>query len=816
MVGKRQLSTSTGKVEEKKLQGLYQLPGKLLEDDDLEGACWFDCAPEWPESGEGGIRGSIEMWREAAGEALSGMSRLYDKQTASKGRKSVEKLLNREKTVADKIAAATLVVQESPLHRLDELFTLFSFVKKKGRRERSPAIDAFKDLLINDLLPDERLLVGFEERDFECAPQAITKRHLCYALFEDELKKMCSDFLDVIDECGKDSVEHFKLKSVSVLFDLLAAKPENEKELLSMLVNKLGDPVRKVASNASFYLRQLVEKHHPQMKTVLLNEVEQLIFRANVGRRTQYYAVSFLNQLRFSKEDVELARRLVTVYMNIVTVCIESDKDSKKLKNEGGLESQESRIMGAVLTGVNRAFPYTDPETFDPSLGSHFDSLFRIAHAKSIASATQALAFLLQISKSNSTISDRFYRALYSRVGDLAQAGESRQPLLLSVILKSMKADVSTKRVKAFAKRLLQTASRSSSSLAGAILVLLSEVLNTTHTGLLKSFVSAEAHEDEEVFRDIVSDGEGDDEDEEKKSGSKQTPDSEARSGEGKQDDKAQSAYDISAREPLYARAERSALWELIALTCHYHPSISKFATALCAAEERIVYPSDPLTDFTLTAFLDKFSYKKPKKRLTDSLHGKRAVRASEALTLKSNNFLETVRKGEEEEEDAFFGKFFQLNPGKLDTLQNAGTADEDGNAELMSDSGSEEEAFQTAMHAEMRRLGGGDIPITESGDVDEDDADELAAFADAFKDEIMDDDDDNDDEDGVDDMEGLSAEPRNSKKRSSVFAAAEDYAEAIASVEQETPVEASKRPTKVRKRQGRRRKQNGKSKRKK
>ncbi len=378
------------------------------------------------------------------------MSRLYDKRMAQRGKKDIQQVLNREKTVGDKIAAATLVVQESPLHRLDEMHTLFSFVKKKGRRERSPAIDAFKDLLINDLLPDDRRLLNFEDREFNCGPQRLSKRHLSYALFEAELKSLYGEFLELLDECGKDSISHFKLKSVSVVFDLLVAKPEKEKQLLAMLVNKLGDPERKVASNASYYLRLLVEKHHPQMKLILVREVEQLLHRKNIGRKTQYYAVSFLNQLRFTGDDVDLARRLVTLYMDVVALCVNDDKDKKKRKKEGGVESRESRIMGALLTGVNRAFPYTKPETYDPSLDGQYDSLFRIAHAKSISSSTQALAFLLQISKCNSTVSDRFYRALYSRIGDLASTGEPKQALLLNLIYKAMKEDVSTKRVRAF------------------------------------------------------------------------------------------------------------------------------------------------------------------------------------------------------------------------------------------------------------------------------------------------------------------------------------------------------------------------------
>jgi len=769
--------------------GLHKLPGKLLEDVDLDGRLWFECAPQWPEKADGGVRATKEEWKEAAVQALSTMCKNYDKQSFGNGRKDVQRLLSKEKTVADKIAAATLVVQESPLHRLDELHTLFSFVKKKGGRERSPAIMAFKDLLINDLLPDDRRLVKFEDREFDCGAQTISKRHLCYALFEDELKTIMDEFLQVLDECATDSIDHFKLKSVSICFDLLAAKPEREKELLTMLVNKLGDPIRKVASNAAYFLRKLVEEHHPQMKLVLIQEVEQLLFRSNVGLRTRYYSIMFLNQLRFNKGDVALTRRLVLLYMNIVGTCFrrEGGKGTGN-KEGGGLESQESRLLGALLTGVNRAFPFTDPESFDLSLGTHYDTLFRISHAKSVASATQALAFLLQISKTNTTISDRFYRALYSRIPSLSEAGESRLALLLNVIFKGMMADISTKRVKAFTKRLLQTALKGTPALAGGILLLLSEVLFTKHPGILKASVGEEAEDDEEEFKDVKSDEEEavPEPNEEKETDTVPT--------NIKKNDKDENSYDIDAREPLFARAERSALWELDALASHYHPSIRKFAKGLCCAAERVVYPSDPLTDFTLNAFLDKFSYKKPKKKLSDSLHAKRTNRASEALVLKSNNFLGSVRKGTEADDEVFFGKFFNINPGKLDVLEGITVKEiKDKEPEELpdidDDSEEEEQAFEKAMHEEMRRLGGGDMLPEDDGEDDEDD-DEMAAFADAFKDEM------DKASDAGDDVEDYEALPMlmddegegeveeipgpKKKKNISVFAAAADYEEAI------------------------------------
>ena len=43
------------------------------------------------------------------------------------------------------------------------------------------------------------------------------------------------------------------------IFDLLYQRPEQEQELLSQLVNKLGDPVKKIASKVVFFLLKLCE-----------------------------------------------------------------------------------------------------------------------------------------------------------------------------------------------------------------------------------------------------------------------------------------------------------------------------------------------------------------------------------------------------------------------------------------------------------------------------------------------------------------------------------------------------------------------------
>ncbi len=56
------------------------------------------------------------------------------------------------------------------------------------------------------------------------------------------------------------------------IYDLLCRKAEAEAKLLSGLVNKLGDPSRKVASKAGYLLSQLLLQH-PAMKPVVVREV---------------------------------------------------------------------------------------------------------------------------------------------------------------------------------------------------------------------------------------------------------------------------------------------------------------------------------------------------------------------------------------------------------------------------------------------------------------------------------------------------------------------------------------------------------------
>lgn len=79
--------------------------------------------------------------------------------------------------------------------------------------------------------------------------------------------------------------------------------------------------------------------------------------------------------------------------------------------------------------------------------------------------------------------------------------------------------------------------------------------------------------------------------------------------------------YDPLKREPQYARAELSCLWEMNRLMAHYHPSVSLHAKQLLAGE-RVTTTAD-LTLNTLSHFLDLFVFRNPKKGARDASKAK-------------------------------------------------------------------------------------------------------------------------------------------------------------------------------------------------
>ncbi|KAJ8441160.1 hypothetical protein Cgig2_006989 [Carnegiea gigantea] len=374
---------------------------------------------------------SLVAKKKALGERLLAQYTLDNE--ASRGQGSDIKMLiatQRSGTAADKVSAYSVLIGDNPIANMKSLDALLAMVTSKvGKRHA---------------------LTGFEA-----------------------LKELYETFVGALEDASRDMLRILKDKAL-----------------------KLGDPDNKAASNADFYLTNLLSDH-PNMKIVVIDEVDSFLFRPHIGLRAKYHAVNFLSQIHLSHkaDGPKVARRLVDVYFALFKVLISgagsgqkdkkgeetkkfTSKDNKKQESSESHVELDSRLLSALLTGVNRVFPLVSGDEFDEVVDVHTPMLFQLVHSQSFNVGIQALMLIDKISSRNQVVSDRFYRALYAKLllpaalntskdpsvsgHSIAEAASPRSPsraeMFIGLLLRAMKNDVNLKRVAAFAKRLLQVA----------------------------------------------------------------------------------------------------------------------------------------------------------------------------------------------------------------------------------------------------------------------------------------------------------------------------------------------------------------------
>jgi len=529
-------------------------------------------------------------------------------------------------TLSDKVAALALLVQESPLHELQTLDMLVYMACKPDQRTATLALEAMKDLLVHNLLPD-RPLVAFKDRDLAHADWDLRKATVAW--YEGELLKRVEKVMGALDVALRGSLAHFKRQALELVLELLSKKPEQERRLLAMLVNKLGDPEGNIAVKALDALRRLL-KAHPAMKNVVVREVQQLVSRPSMPARTMYSGVVFLSQIPLDVGEHAVAVQLVAVYVSLFERAVEA-------KELG------SRLLAALLTGINRAFPYLKDVR---ALSAHTQELFRIAHSASFSSATQALTLLshLALAEQQPTagagagagaeaetvqgadeekapeqkpskemrklrkavptgdaaepdLVTRFYRALYAKLLSDQVATRARNTAFLNLLYRSIKRDRSDLRSAAFLKRLVMCATHSSAPIAAGLLMLVSEVLQN-RPSLTTMMNTVDVSEAEDADQASNSDDDNDNNAAMHRLGT----------------------FDGAKREPLYACSAQPSMWEASLLQHHFHPSVKAFSESMLHAPHKITFAGDPTTDFTLTAFLNRFAFKNPKKSVSDKI----------------------------------------------------------------------------------------------------------------------------------------------------------------------------------------------------
>ncbi|KAK9820060.1 hypothetical protein WJX72_005600 [[Myrmecia] bisecta] len=772
-------------------QGVGPRPGEKLGLPSLlgrdESPVWYVAAaalPQYPADAVTTDEALIEERRAVAERALENEAALFEKDLGRKNGQDARWLqqVRRSGTVTDKVAAMTLLLQESAVANIKSLDELLKWVTKRagGRNVVGQAIDALREIFLASLLPDRKLRF-FEQQPLGGVPKNKEgNRQLLYFYLEDCIKKRYGMFVRALEECSRDNLEFVKEKAVKALYELLRSKPEGESELLTGIVNKLGDPSRKIASKAGYLLACLLAEH-PGMKLVVVREVERFMFRPNLAERARYYCVVFLNQMVLSHRESEggsaLAKKLIDVYFGLFKLILEGQvghaaslarareakaaplpqhrakagprgkkhnprkhkhhhppkpgQAPRRSDDDAAPKAAEvdARILGALIAGVRRAFPYVASDEVEPLIERHATALFKMIHTAPFGVAVQALMLLFQLMASRNAVNERFYRSLYAVLLSPEVARSSKTPMFLSLVFKALRADVSAKRTAALAKRLLQVAQEQAPPFICGALMLLSELMKE-RPALWNAILQPEDNGDDvEHFEDLAdpegvaadpkpsttrlppahkgSDADGELELDGGKGSSSDEGDMQPSTsgrdvgvGKGKGQGQQQGGekawppaggYDMRKREPTFSGAERAAWWELETLAGHVHPSAAAMARSLLAGSP-IVYNGDPLRELTLTAFLDKFVQKKPKAHAKGSSLMQPLTMARLALpspaALGSAAFA-ALAESEVAPENVFFHRFYatQAARGRAPAKKRKRGSDDEADSDFGSDS---------------------------------------------------------------------------------------------------------------------------------
>ncbi|ELU42136.1 ribosome biogenesis protein [Rhizoctonia solani AG-1 IA] len=482
-------------------------------------------------------------------------------------------------TRSDRLSALALVVQGAPVHSTRSLEGLRAMASKKGGRGESlKALRAIVDWWVGGGCPDRKLRYF---RDQPVASPDITDAHLIAWHFEDWLKKYFFSILQLLEPLSLDPLPYIRTQTMSLIFTLLKEKSEQEQNLLRLLVNKLGDSDKSVASKASFHILQLLVPH-PSMKGVIIREMTSLVLKKQADHthaHARYYGVITLNQFTLGSGDKDIASALIGLYFQIFEDILgkgeeepsvgnaaeedqvlrrpnarEKARQKEKMKKKGvkgkvpgggevfaETEDSNAKLIAAIITGIHRALPFAKTDT---SI-----TLFRITHSAPFNISIQALVLIEKVSSAN------------------------KQAMYLNLVFKAMKSDTSYRRVVAFVKRMLQSLTVHQPPFICGALYLLGELFNTT-PGL----------------RDLLKDNE--------------VKRSQATISEDLEDPtRGDGSYDPKKRDPQ---------WANLPFLHHYHPSVSLHARQLLTGAQ--ITATADLGLNTLTHFLDRFVYRNPKK----------------------------------------------------------------------------------------------------------------------------------------------------------------------------------------------------------
>lgn len=589
------------------------------------------------------------------------------------------KTLSESGTLKDKIMALSLIVKNDPGSSLEYVRSLMKMANKKDRKQAFIAVDSLQELFTKHLLPENRKLKPFKQAiaEAEASKTPLTDGKLTEIYHEHMLRSVYIEYVDMLSAYCNDQLDYFKKLAISIISDCLMERPEREETLLSLLINKLGDPNNEIAKHTIQNVLRILKKHN-NMTAVVTGEIQQYLER--VKTPALYFYISLLNKIVFFEDDIDYITNVLKIYFS----------QFKRLSKERE-ESHKNEILTLILRGINNIASNLDPSTLETTYHSITDDLkllFALTSSNSYKVKIESLKLIFQFIKVEEALSDKFYKTLYKVVGSLTSVSALKLDSTFALLYKAVKRDKCTERVIAFFKRLLQMCYVNEISFVAASLLFINEVLKHKKQlrGLLFSKEKLLDSDDEEVFVDVDQDKK------KRKKKDKQKKKEQKKDEEKAEDNNATGLYDPSKKDPRYANADKTAFWEMDILRHYYHPTIRIWVRNLMTGQE-IDYAGDPLQDFSMANFLDKIILKPAKsaEKLGKLKHKKRHARAEEikenVKNLSTDDSLATLKSkiaksGEYRPDEEFLYKHLMLKTQTKPKTKKAKKTDEEENDE--------------------------------------------------------------------------------------------------------------------------------------
>lgn len=451
-------------------------------------------------------------------------------------------------TSRDRANAGALLVQTNPLCNVQALESIVGMVKLSNKGHVD-VVEVVSELMLNSIMPAFRKLISIPLRGADWKnvknldlEKGLRDRIFAHWHFEDMLRDIYFAFLNNLSALVQTGQDATKLKIIQYASKLFTIIPEKEAYLLSLLVNKLGDPNKKVAVKALYHLTEVVKKH-TAMCPVIVTETEKLLFRNNISPNAQHYALTFLAAIS-TYGDFSSCEKMINVCFSFFKILIEKGEVN-------------SRTMQAILACLRKAIGNVkrDVDIANFVKPEVLNTVYRMIHLTDISIACQGLSLLLEVTEAKGAEQNRFYNALYKKLLDpqLANIGPRVSNIFFFIIHRAIQNDPNPERAQAFIKRLLQIAFYFPPARVCGVLIVINKVLRKRKQLLIDGLDPSECvtvPEAEGEVTEVVEAGKN----------------------------REVTAYDPYHRASEFAGAKYTVKYELARYLEYFHPTVKKFA----------------------------------------------------------------------------------------------------------------------------------------------------------------------------------------------------------------------------------------------